>query len=229
MKILLLLFLLLSNDPMREVEDIKVTIPTPQSEIFVEYENDNFSQTLSIHNELVTAELSSTNYLHLDINYRVIPNHKKIESLPPEIKKTVLSLLGDDPSLKGYLVSLASYLRNNIRYTDQPLPQDGRAVILYKRGNCVGFANAVELFLHSASIKTRQVKGFYLRIGKGGKLVPEPHRWVEIILPNGLRFFYDPQYQEFSARYITTRDDVDFKQVRRFKINLLEKSKRILN
>lgn len=229
MKVLFFLFLLLSNDPMREVEDIKVTIPTPQHEIFVEYENDNFSQTLYIRDQLVTAELSSTNYLHLDLNYRVIPNHRVIASLQPEIKKTVLGLLGDDPSLKGYLTSLASYLRSNIRYTDKPVPQDGRAVIMYKRGNCVGLANAVELFLDSAGVKSRQVKGFYLRIGNRGKLEPEPHRWVEILLPNGLKFFYDPQYQEFSARYITTRDDVDFKRVRRFKINLLEKSKRILN
>jgi transglutaminase-like putative cysteine protease len=229
MKILLLLLLLLYNDPMREVEDIKLTIPTPQHEIFVEYENDNFSQKLSVRNQVVTAEISSINYLDLDFHFRVIPDHQVLSALLPDIKETALSLMGNDHSLKEFLSNVKSYMKDNIRYSDDLLPQDGKSVFLNKRGNCVGFANAAKIFLDAAGVKNRQVKGFYLKIEEGDFLDPIPHRWMEIVLPNGVKFFYDPQYQEFSARYITTRSDVDFKQVRKFKINLLKKSKKIVN
>jgi hypothetical protein len=60
-------------------------------------------------------------------------------------------------------------------------------------------------------------------------MIPIPHRWVEIHLANGVKFFYDPQYQRFSANYIATKEDVDFKRVKKFKVYVIKKSKKIVN
>jgi hypothetical protein len=73
------------------------------------------------------------------------------------------------------------------------------------------------------------IKGFYLKKGEKNILIPVPHRWVEIQLSNGLKFFYDPQRQEFSAHYLTTKSDVDFKRVKRFYVYVVNKSKKIIN
>ncbi len=37
-----------------------------------------------------------------------------------------------------------------------------------------------------------------------GRVEPVPHRWLEIDLPGERRVFYDPQYQDFSSRYLVT-------------------------
>jgi hypothetical protein len=81
----------------------------------------------------------------------------------------------------------------------------------------------------AAGIQNKVVKGFYLKSGRKNIMIPIPHQWVEIHLPNNVEFFYDPQYQRFSANYIATRDDVDFKQVKKFKVYVIKKSKNILN
>lgn len=60
-------------------------------------------------------------------------------------------------------------------------------------------------------------------------LVPVPHRWLEITLADGTRFFYDPQHQSFSENYITIKNNIDFKSVKKFKVILLKKSKKIIN
>ena len=67
------------------------------------------------------------------------------------------------------------------------------------------------------------------KIKKNNILIPIPHRWVEIYLSKEIKFFYDPQYQRFSFNYLTTRNDIDFKRVRRFKVNIIKKSKKIIN
>jgi transglutaminase-like putative cysteine protease len=109
------------------------------------------------------------------------------------------------------------------------LPQDPASVLINKRANCIGYANVFSIFLNSANIKNRIVKGFYLEKENGSSLIPTPHRWVEIELLNGFKFFYDPQYNNFSANYIVVKDEVDFKRVKRFEVVLLKKSKEFVN
>ncbi len=237
MKSLLLIFLLYSSlfdDPMREVEKLKLMFPSRQQEIFLDYENDNFSQKLSYKKDFVYVELNSSNFLKLNLNYRIIPDAKYIASLDPDMKAMVTDLLSKDRTLRAYMINISFYLQGNIRYTGAGIPQDAFSVFLNRKANCVGYSNFVKLLLDSAGIKNKLVKGFYLKDAEGktgtmDTMVPVPHRWVEIFLPNGLKFYYDPQYQKFSANYITTKSDIDFKRVRRFKVNVIKKSRKLAN
>ena len=109
------------------------------------------------------------------------------------------------------------------------MPQDAFAVLLNRKANCVGFANLTAFLLDCVGIKNKFVRGFYLEKGGNRVLIPVPHKWIEIYLSNGVRFFYDPQRQKFSTNYIVTKYDVDFRKVRKFKVLLIEKSKKVLN
>jgi transglutaminase-like putative cysteine protease len=132
-------------------------------------------------------------------------------------------------TLREYLIRISHFLRENIEYTEENLPQDPTSVLINNRANCVGYANVFSVFLNSAKIKNRIIKGFYLERKNGPSLIPVPHRWLEIELLNGFRFFYDPQYNNFSANYIVVKDDVDFKKIKRFDVVLIKKSKEFVN
>jgi transglutaminase-like putative cysteine protease len=219
------------DDPLREVEDIKLVFPSTQHDIFLDYTNDNFSQRLVFHDQTVTAELSSSNFLKLNLNFRIFPQKPILESLSPKNRAIIKDLIGQDNSLKTFLTNISYYLEGNIHYSDENLPQDAGTVLSNQKANCIGYSNVVQLFLSAGNVKTRIVKGFYLQESKHrlDTWIPVPHRWVEIHLPNGVRFFYDPQHQRFAANYITTKNNVDFKQIRKFKVIIIRKSKKIVN
>jgi transglutaminase-like putative cysteine protease len=227
MRVLALLLLVLS--PLMEVENVKLTFPTQQHEIFVNYANDNFSQKLVYHNDMITADIKNSNYLDLGLNFRVLPQETYIARLDPQVRELILDLFHHSQWLTHYLNNVSNYLKRNIRYTDLDVPQDAEAVFINKRANCVGYANVMTVLLEAAGIKSRLIKGFYLEKGKKNTFIPIPHRWVEIHLPNNLKFFYDPQHQSFSANYIITRDDVNFKRVKKFNVFLVKKSKKVVN
>ena len=229
--ILIPIMFMLSISPLREVENVKLFFPTQQHDIFINYSNDNFSQKLVYHlkNKNISAEIKCSNYLQLDLNFRVLPNHTFIARQYPDIREVILDLFDDTQLMKNYMTNISFYLKGNIRFSSANLPQDVAAVMINKKATCVGFSNLVKVFLDAAGIENRLVKGFYLKKGKKNTMIPVPHRWVEIRLPNGIKFFYDPQYRRFSANYITTRDDVDFKKVKKFKVTLIKKSKIIIN
>jgi transglutaminase-like putative cysteine protease len=227
MKILILLLFVIS--PIREVENVKLSLPTRQHEIFINYSNSNFSQKLSYHNDMLTAEIKNSNYLELNLNFRVLPDSKYISALNPRVQKVISDLFDDSQSLRNYLANVSYFLKKQIRYSEMNVSQDATSVILFKRAKCVGYANATKVFFDAAGIKSKVMKGFYLEKGKKNAMIPIPHRWVEIHLANGVKFFYDPQYQRFSVNYITTKDDVDFKRVKKFKVYVIKKSKKIVN
>jgi len=224
-----LIFLVIVTSPMREVENIMLSLPTQQHEIFVNYANNNFSQKLRCHDDMLTAEINSSNYLDLNLNSRVLPDTKYISALDPQVQEVILDFFDDSESLRNYIASVSFFLKEQIRYSEMNLPQDATAVILNKRARCVGYANAAKVFFDAAGIKCKVVKGFFLKEGKKNTMIPIPHRWVEIRLDNREKFFYDPQYQRFSANYLATKDDVDFRRVKKFKVYIIKKSKKILD
>lgn len=229
MKILILLLALFAS-PMQEVENIKLSLPTRQQDIFLEYSNANFNQSLKFDNRHLTVEIQSFNYLDLKLNYRVIPDHNYIQTLNPEIQHFVKQFFDDSQSLRNFMTKLSVFLKRHLRYSrDSRLKQDPDSVIYNRRGSCVGYSNLVKVFLRAANIESAPVKGFYLKRTNGKTWTPIPHRWIEIRLPDGMRFFYDPQYQDFSANYITTRNDVDFKKIRKFKVRVINTSIKIIN
>lgn len=206
-----------------------LSLPTKQHEIFVNYSNSNFSQKLRYHNDILTAEINSSDYLGLNLNFRVLPDTNYISTLNPKVQEVILDFFDDSQALRNYLVSVSHFLKQQIRYTEMNLPQDATTVILNKRAKCIGYANVAKVFFDAAGIKSKVVKGFYLKKGETNTMIPIPHRWVEIRLDNMEKFFYDPQYQRFSANYIATKDDVDFKRVKKFKAYIIKKSKKIIN
>jgi transglutaminase/protease-like cytokinesis protein 3 len=227
MKLSVLLFFLIY--PICEVENVKLSLPTQQREIFIDYSNNNFSQKLSFHKDMLTAEIKSSNYLDMNLNSRVLPDTKYISALNPKVQEVILDFFDDSESLRNYIASVSSFLKEQIRYSEMNLPQDATAVILNKRARCVGYANAAKVFFDAAGIKCKVVKGFFLKEGKKNTMIPIPHRWVEIRLDNREKFFYDPQYQRFSANYLATKGDVDFRRVKKFKVYIIKKSKKILD
>jgi len=229
MKILFLILLLMTNDPLQVTEDLKLIIPSEQYEIFPDYSNNNFSQKSAYHRRSIFMEIKSSNFYNLNLNYRVVPRPDLLTEMEPEVKAVILSLFDPDETLKSFMSNISHYLRTNISYSDADLPQDAVSVIINRKANCIGFSNTVRVILRSAGVHSELVRGFYLKNGRGDVIVPIPHRWVEIQLPGGVKFFYDPQYQEFSVNYIATKKDIDFKQVRRFKVNMLRKSRKFGN
>jgi hypothetical protein len=229
MKTLLFLLFLDIIYPLHEVENIKLSCPTSQSEIFIDYTIDNFSQRISGKNDTITVEIESSDFLEMDLDFRIVPNTKYIEFFNPEVQNVLMNLIDTSLSLKDYLNKVSTYLGRNIRYSEEKLPQDAASVIHNRQASCIGFCNVTQFFLNAASIENHPAKGFYLQKGKKNTLIPIPHRWIEICLSNGQKFFYDPQFQKFSADYITTRENVDFKRIKKFTVYVIEKSKKIIN
>jgi transglutaminase-like putative cysteine protease len=229
---MLLLFLI---SPLREVTDVQLTIPTHQHDIFCNYSNDNFTQEVFYDavKDRMTAHIKNSNFFALNLNFRIFPDTKFIASLSPTMRETVRNLLDNSITFKSYFKKISFFLEGHIEYSQENLPQNALSVILNKKASCVGYSNVVRVLLNAAGIKNTIVKGFYLKKDpkrrRENLLIPIPHRWVEIYLPNGVKFFYDPQHQEFSFNYLATKIGIDFKQVKKFKVNIIKKSKKMIN
>jgi transglutaminase-like putative cysteine protease len=234
-----LIFLLLFASPLREVVQVELSIPTQQHHIFYNYVNDNFSQKIFTRSlDEITIEIENCNYFELNLNFRIVPQWKIIYSMPPEIEKVVRYLLEESNTFRSYFQNLSDYLKANITYSEDNLPQDALSVLLNRKASCVGYSNFVSLLLDAAGIKNRMVRGFYLKnfdLGNGSTkvktktLIPIPHRWIEIFLANGAKIFYDPQFQKFSANYLTARQDIKFNEVNKFTVKVNKISKKILS
>jgi len=229
MKFLLLLILLVT--PLREIEDVKLAIPPIREQIFLDYANDNFSQEFKYGGagQGFQANIRNKNFAHLNLRFRIFLDRQFLKTLDAHTRDTVVKLFGSCYSFSQYFENISTYLRDQLTYTDSPLPQDVESVLKSGKAHCVGYANLTRLFLNAAGIENKFVKGFYLKKSAKKTISPVPHKWLEIRLANGTRFFYDPQRQLFSANYMVVEDQIDFKKIRRFKIKLITRSKKILN
>ncbi len=228
MHILLGFLFLMVPGPLKQVEQMNIQIHTDQQAIFREYSNDNFSQTLRVANNRIEIKTQSTDYLQLELNFRVVPDERYISKLSPELKKALATILKGSYTLKDYMVNISHFLRHNIRYSENKHSQDPQTVIENKRAHCVGFSNITRVFLKGIGVDARFTQGFYLK-KQNGRVVPIPHKWIEIELANGFLYFYDPQYQKFSSNYVLVDDSVIFTKIKRFNIELIDYSKKIMN
>lgn len=224
-----LIILMLFIVPLREVEDVRLTLPNHQEALFSDYANDNFSQKLTYDKQKISAEIQSMNFLHLELNFRIFPDEAFLAKLDPQTREIILNLFDSSTSFGQFFKNLSLFLKENIKYTEENLPQDAVAVMLNKKAHCVGYANLTRLLLQAVGVENRLVKGFYLKETAPQTLTPIPHRWLEIRLADGSRFFYDPQRQLFSANYLVTNEGVDFTRVKKFYIHLVKRSKKIVN
>lgn len=227
MKILLVLLLFIS--PIRQVEYARLQFSSLQHYIFSDYKNENFSQRIDISRNRVSVETQSLNLSYLDLDFMVFLDQRYLYSCDNRLKKLILSLFREGITLKEYIANLSDYFKENIRYSDKDTSQDSISVIIRKKANCVGYSNLMHDLLKAVGVKSQLVKGFYLKLLKGNRFIPIPHKWLEIKLSERLKFFYDPQHQKFSSTYMVVENGVDFTKIKRFEVFLIEKEIKMLN
>ncbi len=125
-------------------------------------------------------------------------------------------------------MNISRFLKNQIEYTEADLPQETDAVLEQGKAHCIGYANVAQALLACIGIASNPVNGFFLR-ENNKKVEPVPHRWLEIELPGQRRIFYDPQYQDFSSRYLVINLGVALDSIERFQGVIIRKNKKILD
>jgi hypothetical protein len=211
------------------VQDVEFSIPSSQQQIFSNYQNSNFSQKLIFKNNHITANITSTNPAEMELNYRVSLQPDHVERLPVPLKKFISHIYTSNLIVGEYFKNISQFLKDELRYSLDKTPQDTISVMATRRAHCIGYSNVVSDLLIAMGLKHRFVKGFYLELKNPGVYEPIPHRWLEIEMADGVKFFYDPQYQNFSANYILVKKSVNFQEILKFKVYLKKKSKKIIN
>jgi len=223
-----LLLLLLAWTSLSQESRLEVFVSCRVPEVFGAYRNFNFRQDVVPAANGLNVKLKSRSLRLLHLNHRVGVNADYLAAQGPELRGAFEQVRIDALSLADYLRNISLFLKNRIAYDEADLPQEASAVLAQGRGHCIGFANVAQALLAVVGIASRPVNGFFLR-EEGGRVEPVPHRWLEIDLPGGRRVFYDPQYQDFSSRYLVTNPGVALESIERFVGVVVSKSKKILD
>ena len=211
-----LLCLLVLLPALRQVEYAEFAINSSPREILTRYQNANFIQQVDAGPHGLAARTRSLNFLELDLTYRVHLN--AAVEMDAQVRDLARQFLESSITLKQYLTRIRDYINANVRYSQSKADQSPAAVLARQSADCVGMTRLVSAWLNAVGVAHRMVSGFYFRRAEGGGWEPQPHRWLEIRLPDGIAFFFDPQYRIFSPRYLVVRPGVDFRRVRRFKV-----------
>jgi transglutaminase-like putative cysteine protease len=223
--VLLLMFLWM---PLRQQSSLEVVVACRTPEIFSDYGNANFRQEIRGHRNGVSVRIESRTLDFRNLNHALNGPGAECVAQDPSVRSVGAQLRQDANSIGDYLRGISRFLKNVIAYDESDLDQEPAAVLLNRRAHCVGFSNLAQALLACAGIGSRQVNGFYLR-ENNGLIEPVPHRWLEIFLPGDRRVFYDPQYQDFSSRYLLTGPGVVFSRIERFQGVVIKKRKKILD
>jgi transglutaminase-like putative cysteine protease len=163
-----------------------------------------------------------------NLNHRFRPDERFLAAQGAEVHRVFALVNRNALSVAEYLTNISLFMRNRIAYSEADLPQDAEAVLSRKNGHCIGFANVAQALLSCIGIASRMVNGFYLRETRG-QVEPVPHRWLEVELPGDRRVFYDPQYQDFSSRYLVTSMGFSPERIERFAGIVVRKIKKIVD
>jgi transglutaminase-like putative cysteine protease len=223
-----LLLLLYVWTPLRQETSVELFVTCRTPEIFSDYRNFNFKQEIIPGAGGLRVKIRSRTLSLQNLNHLVRPDGRFIASQAPEIRRVFEQVRTNALSVADYLGNVSAFLRSHIEYSDVDLPQEAAAVLEQEKGYCIGFANVAQALLACVGIPSHPVNGFYLREERG-RVEPVPHRWLEIDLPGERRVFYDPQYQDFSSRYLVTRSGVPLERVERFAGVIVRKNKKILD
>jgi hypothetical protein len=225
-KVLLLLFFAWTSLSQESRLEVFVACRTP--EIFSDYHNVNFMQEIAPAAGGLNVRIKSRSLSLGNLNHRITVAAGYLAAQSPEVRLAFERTRSNALSLADYLRNISLFLKNRIVYTPADLPQDAASVLTQEKGHCIGFANVAQALLACVGIASRPVNGFYLR-EEGGRVEPVPHRWLEIDLPGERRVFYDPQYQDFSSRYLVTNLGVSLESIERFAGVVVRKNKKILD
>lgn len=226
MRALLLLFYLWSS--LSQETQLEVFVSCRAPEIFGNYRNFNFKQEVRAEAGGLRVNLKSRTLRLRQLNHRIHADERFLAAQAPEVRQAFDRVRQDALSLADYLAHISTFLKSHIEYTEADLPQDAAAVLGQRRGHCIGFANVAAALLSGVGIASRPVNGFYLR-EEGGRVLPVPHRWLEVFLPGERRVFYDPQYQDFSSRYLVATAGIPSERIERFAGIVVSKTKKIVD
>jgi transglutaminase-like putative cysteine protease len=226
MRILLLILYIWMPLRQESILEVFVSCRTPQ--IFSNYRNFNFKQVISGNQEGVNVKIKSQTLSLKNLNHAIAGDERYVAGLDPLINSVFNQVRKNAISVGEYLQNISFFFTNYITYSEADLPQETLAVLHKRQAHCVGYANVAQTLLACAGIVSRPINGFYLRENNSA-IEPVPHRWLEIELPGGRRVFYDPQYQDFSSRYLVTDQSVVFNRIERFMGVIVKKSKRIMD
>ncbi|MCU0236592.1 MAG: transglutaminase-like domain-containing protein [Acidobacteria bacterium] len=226
MKVLLLLLTAWASLSQESSLELFVACRAPQ--VFSDYRNTNFKQEVRLATGGLNFRIKSRSLSLRNLNHRVGTAEGYLAAQGPEVRLAFDQVRLQALSLADYLRNISVFLKNRIEYTEAELPQDAASVLSQRRGHCIGFANVAQALLACVGIASRPVNGFFLR-EQDQRIEPVPHRWLEIDLPGERRVFYDPQYQDFSSRYLVTNPGVSLESIERFAGVVVRKNKKILD
>jgi len=193
-------------------------LETVQTGIFQQARTDNFCQEVWIREGRSVRFTTRFQGLEgLDLTYRIRLNPQRLKALTPRVAALARALFS--PRLGEYLGAYGRYLEHRITYRAEASWADPEAVLTHGEANCVGLTALACALLDVVGVQNRPVSGFYLEAAGKGLLRPEPHRWLELMLPDGRSLFFDPQRPVFSASYLVVKSGVDFRSVRRFMVS----------
>ena len=220
---------LLLLSPIRQVENVRFRFVSPPQDIFKNYENHNFKQRIFVWKGKIFSEVHNVDFQDLDLHFRIFKNDSYIRTLSDPVRDILNDLPLQTMTLREFIQHVARLMRDKIHYSEEDLPQDAATILLNGKANCVGYSTLFSTLLEAVGINNKYVRGFYLKQDGDKSWIPIPHRWVEVSLVNGRRYFYDPQHHTFSSQYVVVKDDIDFTKVKKFRVYLVKKSKVILN
>ncbi len=224
----LLLLLLYVWTPLRQETSLEVFVTCRTPEIFSNYRNYNFKQEIRPGSDGLNVKILSRTLSLQNLNHVIHPDARYLAGQGPAVERAFGQVRLQALSVADYLKNISLFLKNQIEYTEADLPQEAEAVLKQGKAHCIGFANVAQALLACVGITSRPVNGFYLR-EKEGQVEPVPHRWLEIDLPGERRVFYDPQYQDFSSRYLVTNLGFPLDRIERFAGVIVRKNKKILD
>lgn len=223
-----LLLLLYFWMPLRQESNLEVFVACRTPEIFSNYHNYNFTQEISGNPQGLNVKIKSQTLSLKNLNHAIASDERYVAGQGPLITSVFNQVRKNAISVGEYLRNISFFLKNSITYSEADLPQETVAVLLNRRAYCIGYANVAQTLLACAGIVSRPINGFYLR-ENNSVIEPVPHRWLEIDLPGERRVFYDPQYQDFSSRYLVTDQSVVFNRIEKFMGVIVKKSKKIMD
>lgn len=225
---ILLLFLLTVWAPVRQETSIEVFVTCQTPEIFSDYRNTNFKQEIRPGRGGLNIKIKSRTLSLQNLNHVIRHDERYIAAQGPAVVRVFSQVRQNALSLADYLKNISFFLKNQVEYTEADLPQEAEAVLAQGKAHCIGFTNVAQALLACIGIVSRPVNGFYLRENRE-RVEPVPHRWLEIDLPGERRVFYDPQYQDFSSRYLVTNLGFPLDRIERFAGVIVKKNKKILD
>ena len=223
-----LLLFLLAWSPLSQESRLEVFVTCRAPELFSDFGNDNFRQVVHAVPGGLRVDLKSRTLRLRGLNHRFAVDAAALAAQPEAVRQACAQAGQGALSLSDYLRGISLFLRNRVAYDEADLPQGAAEVLAQGKGHCIGYANVAQALLACVGVASRPVNGFFLREAHG-RVEPVPHRWLEVFLPSGQRIFFDPQYQDFSSRYLVANAGFPPESVERFEGVVVSRSKKILD